>query len=112
MWPAVLTRGRDLGGTRAVHDECVPLVFGHAAHLTRGYSARSTGWSHRTSNGDEPERAGRPWLCPIALIATAGRRGALLSGAGPRACGRAPAPAGRREPWRPCARVAGRADAG
>src|SRR3954454_14255895 len=39
--------------------------------------------------------AGRPRLCPIALIATAGRRGALPSGAGPRACGRAPAPAGR-----------------
>jgi hypothetical protein len=39
MRPAVLPGGRDLGGTGAFHDERVPLLFGHAAHRTRAYSA-------------------------------------------------------------------------
>jgi hypothetical protein len=54
MRPAVLTRGRDLGGTSAVHDERAPLLFGHAAHRTRAYSARSTCSASRSARRLSP----------------------------------------------------------
>ena len=61
----------------------------------------------RLSDAERQERLRR--AIARAGGASAGGREALLSGAAPSACGRVPAPAGRREPWRLCARVARRA---